>query len=147
MAVGLTGEKRKLGTNRFDPMLVPDKLAYPSSREYELSLASGMPLLDLIVAVELCLRKKSGRSSMKLLFLLKKLPPSRLEPGATEEDCEPPQPWLFSCRLPHFHAISGPLSPPDAMSARCRGGGRGGGTGSLEFGIDIGIDVGDAAEL
>jgi hypothetical protein len=37
--------------------------------------------------------------------------------------------------------------PPEAMSARCRGGGSGGGTGSLAFGIGIGIDVGDALEL
>lgn len=144
MVVGLGGN-RNGRTNKFDPMLVPDKLAYPSSREYELSLACRPPF-DLIVAVEFCLRKSMGRSSIMLLFLLEKLPPYRLDPGATE-DIEPPQFWLSSCRFPHFHAMSGPLFPPDAMSARCRGGGSGGGTGSREFGIDIGIDVGDAAEL
>ena len=93
--------------------------------------------------VELVRWVNSGRSSMVFL-LLAKLPPCRLDPGATD-DIDPPQ--LFpSWKLPHCHAISGPLFPP---SPTCRGGGRGGGTGSLAFGIDIGLGAvdGEDAEL
>jgi hypothetical protein len=62
---------------------------------------------------------------------------------------ELPQSLAAECVFPNFHARSGPLFPPDAISSKCFGGGRGGGTGSLEFGIDIGIaDVaGEDVEL
>ena len=56
---------------------------------------------------------------------------------------------MSTCGLPNLHAISGPLLPPSAMSARCLGGGSGGGGGSLAFGIDIGMEdvAGDEVEL
>jgi hypothetical protein len=73
--------------------------------------------------------------------------PYKLDPAATDDDSAPQ--WESSCELAHCHAISGPLLPLSAMSARCRGGGSGGGTGSLEFGIDkgLGIVAGDETEL
>jgi hypothetical protein len=66
-------------------------------------------------------------------FLLVQL---QLEPGGTDN---PPH-SVSTRELPHCHAISGPLSPPVAMSARCFGGG-GGGTGSLIFDKGIGTEV------
>jgi hypothetical protein len=97
------------------------------------------------VDVELVRRVNSGRSP--ILFLLIKPPPYKLDPGATD-DTDAPQP-LPSWELPHCQAISGPLLPPSAISARCRGGGSGGGIGSLAFGIDIGPGAaeGEDAEL
>ena len=132
-------------TNLFDPMLVPERLAYPSSSlGYEFSCLS-RPVIDLTVDVELVRRVNSGRSCIAL-FLLPKLPPYRLDPGATDDE-NPPQP-LPSWELPHCHAMSGPLFPPSAISAMCRGGGSGGGTGSLAFGIDIGPGAeGEDAEV
>ena len=122
-------------TDLFDPMLVPERLAYPSSiRGYILSRLSS-PFIDFTVLVELVRRVNSGRSS--IIFLPAKPPPYKLDPGATD-DIDTPHP-LPSWALPHCHAISGPLFA-SSTSARCRGGGRGGGTGSLAFGIDIGPD-------
>jgi hypothetical protein len=83
-------------------------------------------------------RRADPSCSSGMLFLLVLLP-CKLEPGVTDES-----PHSVSTReLPHCHAISGPLSPPVAMSARCFGGGSGGGTGSLIFGIGIGTEVED----
>jgi hypothetical protein len=92
------------------------------------------------VEVELPRRRNSGRSSL-IFIVLAKLPPYKLDPGATDA-IDWPQSLLAHC-----HAISGPL--PSAMSARCLGGGSGGGTGSLAFGIDIGMEevAGDEAEV
>jgi len=97
------------------------------------------------VDVELGRRECSRWFSNVLVLLLEAPPPSRLEPGVIGAN-DPPHALLPSAELPHFHAISGPLFPPEAMSARCLGGGSGGGTGSRAFGIDIGIDVGEATE-
>jgi hypothetical protein len=120
---------------------VPERLAYPSSilgKEFSRFSTCG---IDLIVEVELARRAASGRSHTPL-FLLAKLP-YKLEPGVTED-----VPHSVSMReLPHCHAISGPLFPPSAMSARYFGGGSGGGTGSLAFGIDIGPEEVEGDEI
>jgi hypothetical protein len=79
--------KKGSKTDLSEPILVPEKLAYPSSiLGYVFSLPSP-PDRDFIVEVELVRRSKSGRSSI-MLFLLAKLP-YRLEPGATDGTCLP----------------------------------------------------------
>lgn len=127
-------------------MLVPERLTYPSSIfGYAFSLES-TPDIDLIVEAELPRRAKSDRSSVMLFRRLVKLP-YRLEPGFTDgRGCLQS---LSGWELAHCHAISGPLLPPSANSAICRGGGSGGGTGSLAFGIAIGPEevAGEEEEL
>jgi hypothetical protein len=118
-------------------MLEPDRLEYPSSilrKKVSLDLC---PEIDFVVEEELARCADSGCSS-RMLFLLVLLP-CKLEPGVRDES-----PHSVSTReLPHCHAISGPLSPLVAMSARCFGGGSRGGTESLIFGIGIGTEVED----
>jgi hypothetical protein len=83
-------------------------------------------------------RRADPSCSSGMPFLLVQLP-CKLEPGATDN---PPH-SVSTRELPHCHAISGPLSPPVAMSARCFGGGGGGGTGSLIFDMGNGTEVKD----
>jgi len=63
-------------------MLVPERLAYPSSILGYASCRTSTPDIDLIVDAELPRRLKSGRSSMRLPRLAKL--PYKLDPGSTE---------------------------------------------------------------
>jgi hypothetical protein len=81
----LETQKRADITYWLDPMLVPDKLAYPSSiRGYASCRGSRPPEKDLTVDVALLLRSKAGRSSGNPLTLLAAELPYKLEPDLIE---------------------------------------------------------------
>jgi hypothetical protein len=142
IAIARSSARRSLNshenyTNKLDPTLVTEALAYPSSNFGNASRLAFTPDIDVMVEVELVRLLESGRYSVTLFALLVKLP-YKLDPACTDADGLR---QLLSCReFSHCHARSGsPLSP---LLNKCGylGGGKGGGGGvSLELGIDIGL--------